>query len=330
MTNQLEEIKKILVNRKSDYLGKLAKELKNKNKKIKQISLDKLEEEETKEIKIKTGTLIDEIIGGGIPETEDMMLYGEFGSGKTQTCFTAAVLCPNGVIYINTEGSFKLSRIKEICESREIDYGKVKEKLILYKPQNWGEQMLVLHSLPSPADIPEFKIDLIICDSISKLFRGIEFVGRETLGVKLGMIREFCFELERLAKQHRAAIIFTTQIYDKPQATAFSGPSDIQMPVGGHSLEHQPAVILHFRKGRGNIRIARMMDSSWNPLGERAFVINEKGIDDLPETAPAFKTQKKYEEKFEKKQEQEKLVSKSVKKENNETEENKTEKNEEK
>jgi len=314
----VQEIKESLVKRKEAMFKEFLKALEGNNI-IEPISLDILEQKEEAEFRVKTGTLIDDVIGGGVPEGKSLLLYGEFGSGKTQTCFTSAVLCPNKVIYIDTEGSFRMSRIKQICKERELNLDEVKKKIIYFRPKNWAEQMLVLFSLPSPADSIDGKVDLIICDSLSKHFRGIEFLGRENLGIKNGLIREFVLTLERVAEMHNAAFIYTTQIYDR--VSGFSpkaGPSQTQAAVGGRSVEHQPDIVLHFRKGSGNIRVARMMDSSWNPLGERSFVINEKGIDIIPETAKAYGTEMERAKKFGRTQEKEDIKSRKKKDEKSE------------
>lgn len=276
--------------------------------------MEELEKKEKEEVKVRTGTLIDEIIGGGIPEGKSMMLYGEFGSGKTQTCFTCAALCPNKIVYIDTEGSFRASRMKEICESRNLDWNIIKKKIVYYRPETWADQMLVISSLPSPMDV-DGKIDLIICDSLSKHFRGIEFLGRETLQIKNGLIREFILALERISEAHKAALIYTTQIYDTPSATPYSSKATIQKPIGGRSAEHQPDFVIFFRKGSGNVRIARMMDSSWNPLAERGFLITKRGIENIPEEAKIYSTEEKRAEKFAKTQKQEKIKPKKKKSE---------------
>jgi len=294
-----------------DKLGKI---------KIEPVDIEKLEKQEQEQFKIKTGTIIDEMIGGGVPEGKSVMLYGEFGSGKTQTCFTTVCLAKGYIIYIDTEGSFSCQRLKQICESRKIDWNDVKKRIILYTAENWIQQMYILQSLPSPSDV-NGKVDLIICDSYSKHFRGIEFVGRETLQLKNGFIREFIFSLERLAKQHRAALIYTTQIYDEPKASPYATKADTQKPVGGHSAEHQPDFILFFRRGTGNVRIVRMVDSSYTALSERAFLITEKGIEDLPPDTKISKTLEPQIEKFETKQHQEEIKIK--KKEKSQDQENK-------
>jgi len=313
MPSNLQEIKEAIIKRKEEAFKNYLKRLKDKEV-LKSTSVLEKYEREQSEFKVKTGTLIDEIVGGGVPEGKSMLLYGEYGSGKTQTCFTSAALCPNKVVYIDTEGSFRATRIKEICDARGLNFEKVANKIDLKEPQNWFEQMLVLFSLPAPTDLGDGeKIDLIICDSISKHFRGIVFLGRENLGIKNGLIREFILTLETIAKMHKAALIYTTQIYDSVSGSPMAGPVQTQKAVGGRSAEHQPDFVLHFRKGRGNIRVARMVDSSWNPLAERSFVINNKGIDKIPESAKVASTEETRAKKFARTQEQEDIMAKKAK-----------------
>ena len=311
MTTNVQEILKEIQKRKGKYLEDALQKIKE-GKIIHPKSLDELEKEEKSEFKIKTNTFIDDILGGGIPEGKSALFYGEFRTGKTQTCFTATCLCPDYVIYIDTENSFRLERIRQICEARGLNYQEVKKKIIYYPIKDWVEQMMLIYSLPSPADIDK-KISLIICDSIAKHFRGVEFVGRENLQTKNGFIREFILSLERYAKMHRAALIYTTQIYEVPSVTPYVSKVDVQKPVGGPSQEHQPDFIVFFRKAKGNIRIATAVDSSYRPLAERVFIINEKGIDVLPEESKAFKTLQQRTKEFEKKQQQEKIKPKRKK-----------------
>jgi len=307
MDEAIDKIQDLMIKKKGKLFIDFIKDYDAKTI-IKPVNIDEEEKKEESALKISTGTIIDEILGGGIPEGKSALLYGEFGSGKTQTTFTLTALCQNGVVYIDPEDSFSFKRLKEICEARQIDYESVKKRLFLYKPTNWVEQMLIPHSIGSPVDYP-MKIDLIICDSLSKFFRGVEFQGRQTLPLKTGFLREFILALETIAKMHKAALIYTSQITEQPAMTAYTSKADTQRPIGGHSVEHQPDFILFFRKSTGNIRIVRMVDSSWNSLAERAFVINKKGIDDLPEEAKATKNIEKASEKFEAKQKQEENIT---------------------
>jgi len=292
----IDEIIEYLTRRKEKIL---VEDFENAEKKeLLEISVEEKYKQELSSKKIKTGTLLDDLIGGGLEPKSRLLLYGEYGSGKTQTCFTIAVLCPDHVIYIDTENSFKATRIKQICDARGIDYKEVFKKIHLFQPKSWIEQMLILDKLPSPADIEDGRIGLIILDSLSKHFRGIEFAGRQSLSIKQPLIRECIGRLERIADAYNCALILTTQIYESPTANPFLPDWTGQKAVGGASLEHQPDYVVFLRKAQGNVRIARLMDASWQPQRERPFMITEKGIEDLPETKKAEKIIKKT-EKFE-------------------------------
>lgn len=273
----------------------------------------KLESEKT-EIKIQTGTLLDGLIGGGLPPKTSMLLYGEYGSGKSQTGYTMCAECPYAVELIDAENSFRAERLKQICDARGKDYKEVFEKTIVKQPQNWIQQMRVLYSLPPPSDVPTGKVGLIILDSLTKRFRGVEFAGRQALYIKQPLIREFSFRLEEIIKVYKAALIITTQVYEDVNATSFLAEWTKFKAVGGSSLLHQPDFVIFLRRAKGkNIRIARMMDSSWRPLRECPFVITERGIDNLPEDAKARKALLDKAAKFEANQKQEALKAKEKK-----------------
>ena len=312
--DEVQEVIKYLRAKKLDQLGEDIKALK-KGKVIKPIDQDELLEQEHKEVKIKTGTLIDEMIGGGLPPScldavSSMLLFGEYGSGKTQTGFTMCVEAPDDVVYIDSEGSYRAERVKQICEERGKDWNEVKKKIHLFRPTNWVQQIMVLNSIPSPADTHTGRVGLIIVDSLTKDFRGIEFAGRQALTTKQPLIREFIFQLEAIAKAFGCALIFTTQIYETPNSNPFLPAWAGHKAVGGASILHQPAFVIFLRRGSGNVRIAQMKDSSWQPLSERPFVISAKGIEDIPEDAKARDALMKRVEKFDVKQKQE-LIKKN-------------------
>lgn len=289
----------------TDIIGELAdqKEKKivqfykdHKGKKIKPVNPFEAYEKEQSQVKLKTGTLIDEMVGGGFEAGSSMLLFGEYGSGKTETCFTIAVLCPDTVIYIDCEGSFKWSRIKEMCDDRKLDYKVVFNHIKLFQPANWVELLMTMAQLPSPADDDIGKIGVIIIDSLTKLFRGIEFAGRQELQVKQPPIRELMITGTEIAKAYECALIFTTQIYESPNASAFMPKWASFKAVGGASIEHQASYVMFLRRAQGNVRIARLTDSDWKPLSERPFRITKSGIEDLPDTETAAKVLEKAEE----------------------------------
>jgi RecA/RadA recombinase len=251
--------------------------------------------------RLKTGTLIDKMLGGGLPPTKSMLLYGAPATGKSEITTTMAATCSDVIVYIDAENSFSFPRLKQICDEREIDFQMVMDKLILYQPVDWIELMFLLYDLPSPADVG--KIELIVLDSVTKHFRGLEFAGRGELSIKQPMIREIPLHLKYIAKDYNCAFILTTQVYQKPVTQSYLPEWSSYQAVGGVGLEHQTTYNLLLRHGSNPvIQIARLTDADDVPLSEEPFVITAAGVEELPDSKKAEEMIKKA-EKYQKKNE---------------------------
>ena len=108
----------------------------------------------TETIRITTGAKeLDKLLRGGV-ETESILeVYGEFRTGKTQFCHTLAVTCqlPRSMggaegkaIYLDTEGSFRPERIKEIATSYGLNASDVLENIVTARVYTSDHQMQIL------------------------------------------------------------------------------------------------------------------------------------------------------------------------------------------
>ncbi len=96
--------------------------------------------------KISTGTnALDMLFDGGIETQAVTEVYGEFGSGKTQFCHTMCVIVQKlkeeggldgGVLYIDTENTFRPERIVSIAKAKGLDPEKVLDRIIVAKAYN--------------------------------------------------------------------------------------------------------------------------------------------------------------------------------------------------
>jgi len=82
-----------------------------------------------------THTVLDEILGrSGISAQKLILVYGEYGTGKTQIAYTLLVEAASEgtVVYDDAEFSFAPERIKQIAKERGKDINTIQKNLILY------------------------------------------------------------------------------------------------------------------------------------------------------------------------------------------------------
>jgi len=233
--------------------------------------------------KITTGTnCLDTLFGGGIETQALTEVYGEFGCGKTQFAHTMSVMVQKskeegglegGVLYIDTENTFRPERIVSIAQAHEMDPEKVLDNIIVARAYNSAHQILILEEAGSI--IQENNIKLIVADSAVGLFRA-EYLGRGTLSVRQQKLNHFVHLLSRIAETYNCAAIATNQVMASPDV--FFG--DPTRPIGGNVVAHTSTYRIYFKKS-GKKRIARMVDSPHHPEEEVIFALGEAGVIDL-------------------------------------------------
>lgn len=246
--------------------------------------------------KISTGTnCLDLLFDGGVETQALTEVYGEFGSGKTQFCHTMCVNVQKpkeqggqdgGVLYIDTENTFRPERIVSIAKANGMDPEKVLDRIIVARAYNSAHQILILEE--AGPIIKENNIKLIVADSAAGLFRA-EYLGRGTLSERQQRLNKFVHLLVRTAETYNCAALATNQVMSSPDV--FFG--DPTRPIGGHIIAHTSTYRVYFKKS-GKKRIARMVDSPHHPEQEVIFMLTEAGISD-----PEEDTKKKKKEETE-------------------------------
>ncbi|MGQ0377019.1 MAG: DNA repair and recombination protein RadA [Nitrososphaerota archaeon] len=246
--------------------------------------------------KISTGTnCLDLLFDGGVETQALTEVYGEFGSGKTQFCHTMCVNVQKpkeqggqegGVLYIDTENTFRPERIVSIAKANGMEPEKVLDRIIVARAYNSAHQILILEE--AGPIIKENNIKLIVADSAAGLFRA-EYLGRGTLSERQQRLNKFVHLLVRTAETYNCAAIATNQVMSSPDV--FFG--DPTRPIGGNIVAHTSTYRVYFKKS-GKKRIARMVDSPHHPEQEVIFTLTEAGVSD-----PEEDTKKKKKEETE-------------------------------
>jgi len=224
---------------------------------------------------------LDHILGGGLETGAITELIGEFGSGKTQICFTLSVLAqlPNEqgglagkVCVIDTEGTFLPERIKQIAETRGLNAEDILQGVLVARAYNSEHQTILIKNLP--AVVQEYNVKVVIVDSMIGHFRG-EYIGRGTLSDRQQKIASCLAALLRVAEAFNLAVVLTNQVQAKPDTTY----GDPNKPTGGHVMAHACTHRVYLRKGKENTRIAQIIDSPYLPEEKARFAVSEKGVE---------------------------------------------------
>ncbi|GAB0176789.1 meiotic recombination protein DMC1/LIM15 [Grus japonensis] len=124
-------------------------------------------------------------------------------------------------------------------------------------------------------------ITMQIIDSIMALFR-VDFSGRGELAERQQKLAQMLSRLQKISEEYNVAVFVTNQMTADPGAT-MTFQADPKKPIGGHILAHASTTRISLRKGRGELRIAKIYDSPEMPENEATFAITSGGIGDAKE-----------------------------------------------
>ncbi|MHA2283451.1 MAG: DNA repair and recombination protein RadA [Promethearchaeota archaeon] len=226
---------------------------------------------------------LDDLIGGGIEPGAVTELFGEYRTGKTQL---AHQLCVNvhlqyeqgglegNALYIDTEGTFRPERIIQMASAIDIDYTEILKKITVGRAYNSDHQILLVKE--APRIIEEKQIKLVIVDSLIGHFRS-EYIGRGTLASRQQTLNSHIHDMLRLSEVYdELAVVFTNQVSSRPDV--FYGNPITH--TGGHIVAHGATIRIFLRKGKGDQRVAKVVDAPNLPESDTVFTITEEGIKD--------------------------------------------------
>lgn len=239
-------------------------------------------------LNITTGSQnFNNLLGGKGIETRSMTeAYGSFGSGKTQLGLTLAVNvqlpkekggAEGKAIFIDTEGTFRPERIRQIAEGIGADPEKVLKNILVARAFNSDHQILLIDRINEMIKDGE-PIRLVIIDSLTAHFRA-EFAGRGQLADRQQKLNRYLHNLMKMAEQHNLAVYVTNQVMANP-GMMFGDPTT---PVGGNILGHASTYRLYLRRGKQGSRVAKLIDSPNLPDNECQFYVTKAGLRDEEE-----------------------------------------------
>jgi len=236
---------------------------------------------------ITTGSKnFDNLLGGrGVESRAITEAYGAYGSGKTQVGLTLAVNVQlpvesggaNGkCVFIDTEGTFRPARVKQIAEGLGANPEKVLKNIFVARAFNSDHQILLLDRISEMIKEGE-PIKLLIVDSLTAHFRA-EYSGRGQLADRQQKLNKYIHNIMKIAETHNIAVYVTNQVMANP-AQMFGDPTT---PIGGHIVGHASTYRIYLRRGKQGSRVAKLVDSPNLPDDEIIYYVTNAGIrDDL-------------------------------------------------
>jgi len=221
--------------------------------------------------------------GKGIESRAITEAFGAYGSGKTQVGLTLSVNVQfplekggsNGkCVFIDTEGTFRPSRIKQIAEKLGANSEKVLKNIFVARAFNSDHQVLLLERIGEMIKEGE-PIKLLIVDSLTAHFRA-EFAGRGQLADRQQKLNRYIHNLMKLAETYNLAVYVTNQVMANP-AQLFGDPTTA---IGGHIVGHASTYRIYLRRGKKDSRVAKLIDSPNLPDNETIFFVSEAGVVD--------------------------------------------------
>jgi len=225
---------------------------------------------------------VDKLLGGGLELGTTMEAFGQFATGKTNLSHIFAVSTimqfPDSyVVWVDTEGTFKPDRIRQICSERDVDPEKVLAQILHGKAITSDHQILLTEKIEELVNDGK-DVKMLIVDSMMNHFRA-EYLGRGTLAVRQQMLNGYLHRIGKLADIYKIAVYFTNQVQSDP-GCMFGNPEKV---VGGNIIGHFAEIRVWILKAAKDTRRMKLVDSPNLPAGEANYRIVNGGFESVAE-----------------------------------------------
>jgi len=233
--------------------------------------------------KIMSGSYdINKWLEGGYENDIITMFYGPAASGKSNFVILAA--CHNAkkdkkIIFIDTEGSFSIDRVNQICIGMP-EF--VLNNIIILKPTNFQEQKEAFFKLLKELKASK-NIGLVIVDSMTMLYR-LELAEARKKGLE--EIRKINNDLAKqmralyeIARKKQIPVLVTSQVYNEflSEEDWLAGKEAGVNVVGGDLMKYYSKCIIELQN-KGGKKKAVIRKHRSLPEKELNFEIVDEGI----------------------------------------------------
>ncbi|CAB1338259.1 unnamed protein product [Coregonus sp. 'balchen'] len=149
-----------------------------------------------------------------------------------------------------TTGSLEFDRpdrLKDIADRFNVDHDAVLDNVLYARAYTSEHQMELLDFVAA-----KFHEE-------GGVFKLLIFSGRGELAERQQKLAQMLSRLQKISEEYNVAVFVTNQMTADPGA-GMSFQADPKKPIGGHILAHASTTRISLRKGRGELRIAKIFD----------------------------------------------------------------------
>lgn len=202
-------------------------------------------------------------------------IYGGPAAGKTNLCLCATVneiKKGKKVIFIDTEGSFSVQRLKQISKGKVED---ILSNTILAEPSDFDEQKIAINKLEDLVITND--VGLIVVDSLVSLYR-LEMGGAEDAYALNREMGKLLAQLLKISKKYKIPVVVTNQVYASFEK---GGEGSKIVPVGRDLLKYWTKIVINLKKDIES-RVATVVRHKFKPEGSSIkFKITDSGIEEV-------------------------------------------------
>ena len=174
--------------------------------------------------KISTGSLVfDSLLGGGLPVSCVVDVFGAAGTGKTQFCFQNLVVTSQyfrsqaeiNAVFVDCSGSFRPERIVEIAESRGLDATKILDGITTIAARSSADQFEIINKIRAESSFS--KCRLLIIDDITSNFVS-DYSKESEIPARQRTLSLYARQLSYLANKMSLSVLLTNSVRSRGDA----------------------------------------------------------------------------------------------------------------
>lgn len=211
---------------------------------------------------------LDRLLCGGLPVGHITHIYGPAGTGKTTfalQCTASSALKGFKTIFVDTEGSFSIERLKQISEH---SFQSIMERIMVFRISTFNEQSNLIDLLD---DICDKGVRLIVFDTITGLYRVelLEYKSTHILQHELNRQMAFLF---KIAKDKNVAVLLTNQVRSSFEEENLEA-------VASNIINWWASIVVKFIREKGIKRKAEIIKHYNKPFGiSTSFFMTSSGL----------------------------------------------------